>query len=128
MKQENKHRVFVYGTLKRGHRVRGLDHFGSAEFVGESETVDSDYNMWCLGAFPAISMDGESRVRGEVWDVDDGVMAVLDNIEGYPDFYNRTQVSTTQGDAWVYFLNSEDIKQFRMHRKLNGSTLEWTDE
>lgn len=119
--------VFVYGTLKRGNRMRGLDQFGNAEFVGVAETTDTQYNLWCLGAYPAISLNGNNAVKGEVWQVSDEVMDQLDMIEGYPDFYNRRRVETTQGTAWMYYLQSEDIKQFRVYRQIQGETaLEWT--
>ena len=121
--------VFVYGTLKRGNRRRGLDQFGDAEFIGAAETTDTQYNLWCLGAFPAISMNGDNKIKGEVWRVSDAVMDQLDIIEGYPDFYNRRIVDTTHGSAWAYYLQSEDIKQFRVYRQIQGAdALEWTGD
>lgn len=124
----NKHRVFVYGTLKRGNSLRGLDRMGDAEFVSESSTVDNKYNLWCLGAYPAVSVDGCNRIKGEVWEVDDAVFEQLDMIEGYPGFYNRQQIETEHGKAWMYYLASEDIKTFRIYRQLQGDLLEWNGD
>ena len=121
--------VFVYGTLKRNNRVRGLDQFGDAVFVGLAETTDSQYDLWCLGAFPAISLNGNNTIKGEVWRVNDAVMDQLDMIEGYPAFYRRRIIETTQGPAWVYYLQPQDIKDFGMCKQIHGErALEWTGD
>lgn len=104
-------KVFVYGTLKKGNTLRGIDKFGDAEFVGHADTTDSQYNMYTLGSFPAVTMDGKNKVSGEVWEVGEETFQVLDQIEGYPDFYDRSVISTTAGDAWIYHI--PDIKNFR---------------
>ncbi len=109
MNKTNK--VFVYGTLKRGNSIRGLDSWGDAEFVGNAVTSKNKFTLYSLGAFPAVSKDGSDHIAGEVWSVDDDVLNTLDSIEGYPDFYNRMQVDTTQGLAWMYYI--PNIKEYR---------------
>lgn len=99
-------KVFVYGTLKKGNNIRGLDFFGEgSKFVGTATTVDSTYALYDLGAFPAVSINGNQNIVGEVWDVNKATMKVLDGIEGYPTFYNRKKVKTTRGDSWMYFID-----------------------
>ena len=98
-------RVFVYGTLKSGGEIRGLNQFGEgASIVGKAKTQYPDYEMSDLGAFPGVFLNGKFHIQGEVWEVSDEVMEQLDAIEGYPDFYNKQIVHTTQGKAWMYFL------------------------
>jgi len=104
-------KVFVYGTLKKGNTIRGIDKFGDAEFLGIADTVDSHYKMFSLGAFPAVTKGGEHKVSGEVWEVSNDTFQVLDQIEGFPNFYDRSIVSTTIGDAWMYHIT--EINQFR---------------
>lgn len=119
-------RVFVYGTLKRGNRVRGMDKMGNAKFINEAVTVDAEYSLYDLGAFPAVSRRGENRIQGEVWEVDDALMAILDVIEGYPDFYNRCEVVTTEGTAWMYYI--DDVAAQCNCTQITGSkekTLAW---
>tara|TARA_B100000902_G_C27191131_1_gene853997 strand:- start:828 stop:1208 length:381 start_codon:yes stop_codon:yes gene_type:complete len=100
------HKIFVYGTLKTGNDVRGLNSMGiNAIPHGIAYTEYPDYNMIDLGAFPAVTMNGEYKIKGEVWEVDDEGLEMLDAIEGYPDFYSRTPTPTTQGKAWMYFLD-----------------------
>lgn len=101
---KNNHQVFVYGTLKRGNRIRGMDAMPGAEFVGEAVTADARFTLHDLGAFPGVSLGGHNRIQGEVWQVTDEVFDILDQIEGYPVFYNRAHVNTTQGTAWIYYL------------------------
>lgn len=107
----NETKVFVYGTLKKGNSHRGLDRWASGvRFIGEAVTAEPSYSLYDLGAFPAVNMNGNSHISGEVWVVDDQTMQDLDQIEGYPAFYKRTQINTTQGRAWMYYI--PDIKNY----------------
>lgn len=99
-------KVFVYGTLKSGGKVRGLDQFPGASIVGKATTTYPDYDMVDLGSFPAVLLKGEKYIQGEVWEVNDQTMLELDMIEGYPDFYNKQMVDTSQGRALMYFMRS----------------------
>jgi gamma-glutamylcyclotransferase (GGCT)/AIG2-like uncharacterized protein YtfP len=120
--------VFVYGSLKSGGMVRGLDGFPGATIVGKAKTTYPDFNMLDLGSFPAV-VKGEKYIQGEVWEVDDTTFQELDMIEGYPDFYKRVKTETTQGRAWMYFLESDQYRSL-MHPEsnnidLDGDTLIW---
>lgn len=121
----NETNVFVYGTLKRGNSVRGLDRWGSgAEFVGPAVTTQSNYSLWNLGAFPAVS-SGKSHIAGEVWSVDSETLADLDRIEGHPDFYKRIEVNTTQGKAWMYYIPDIDSYQAELIEPNEKSIASW---
>jgi gamma-glutamylcyclotransferase (GGCT)/AIG2-like uncharacterized protein YtfP len=85
-----KHRVFVYGTLKRGiHNHRLLE---KSQFIGEAFTVEK-FRMYNVG-FPVLrpADDGKS-VFGEVYDVDDDTLANLDRLEGEGHMYDRKTVT-----------------------------------
>jgi len=121
----NKNRVFVYGTLKQGNRTRGMQHFGGeAEFIGDA-TTDADFSMYNLGSFPAAVLNGEHKISGQVFDVDDDVLEVLDHIEGYPDFYSRDQINTSLGKAWIYHI--KDIDEYHGEKIVpsDGNTVSW---
>ena len=123
-------KVFVYGTLKSGGEIRGLNQFGEgASIVGKAKTMYPDYEMSDLGAFPGVFLNGKFHIEGEVWEVDDQVMEQLDAIEGYPDFYNRQVTHTTQGKAWMYYLEGEAYKDYAGVRGdqviEEGDTLKW---
>ena len=100
-------KVFVYGSLKSGGAVRGLNQFEGATIVGKAKTLYPDYNMIDLGSFPGVTKNGEKHIQGEVWQVDEEVMGELDKIEGYPNFYNREVTQTSKGKAWMYYLEKE---------------------
>tara|TARA_R110001592_G_scaffold86773_3_gene256203 strand:+ start:568 stop:1125 length:558 start_codon:yes stop_codon:yes gene_type:complete len=124
--------VFVYGTLKSGGEIRGLDTFNKAKqtsmvegwpppianIVGKAKTVHPDFTMIDLGSFPGvvlITTDGipHAYVQGEVWQVNKTVLNELDMIEGHPDFYERKKTETTQGIAWMYVLPESYIKMYK---------------
>lgn len=125
------HRVFVYGTLKKGNSVRGLNMFSDrgVDFISDAVTTEAEYSLYDLGAFPAVTLGGNNRISGEVWEVNDQMMEVLDSIEGYPDFYNRVITNTTSGPAWMYYIPDLDNDSgFPRAVKLTGQsekTLEW---
>jgi len=123
---EDLNRVFVYGTLKSGNRVRGIDSFvpdSQASLIGKAETRP-EFSLWDLGAFPAASQ-GKDSIIGEVWSVDEETFAYLDAIEGYPDFYDRRIIKTSKGDAWIYFI--KDVEMYTGVKQIpsqNGK-IEW---
>ena len=124
----NETNVFVYGTLKRGSSIRGLDRWGSgAEFVGPAVTIRNNYSLWNLGAFPAVS-SGKSYIAGEVWSVDKETLADLDRIEGHPDFYKRMEVSTTKGKAWMYYIPDIDSYHAELIEPNEKSIASWRNE
>jgi len=75
-------------------------------FVSEAILPAGQFVMMNLGAFPGLkeSICEGYEIHGEVFDVKD--IGPLDCLEGYPRFYNRRLVDTTDGDTvWVYYLN-----------------------
>jgi gamma-glutamylaminecyclotransferase len=95
--------LFVYGTLKAGYPNNAL--ISDGELLGNHLTEPS-YTMYDLGAFPAISLGGDTAIHGEVWRIAD--LELTDYLEGYPLFYDRVLIPTIYGDAWVYFLPKVD--------------------
>ena len=61
--------------------------------------------MFDLGAYPAVSQNGNDVIHGEVYAVPEATFIELDALEGYPDFYDRIQVTTSFGLAWMYVVN-----------------------
>lgn len=111
------HSVFVYGTLRRG----GSNHFrmDHAEFVGLGKVagaihlIDSNPEL----VFPALKLDVEGHVVGEVYLVSETLLKSLDAFEGIceryeePYEYRRVRVGVemeTGGSvsAWIWEWNS----------------------
>ena len=117
-----KHRMFVYGTLKRGYPNFDVGMNGT-EFVGEYRTVEK-YPL-VIGApwFTPNLVDEPGnghQVRGEVFMATDDAKAFLDHFEAchIPTGYRcvERQVESLDGSetvtAWVYVrdrLNIEGI-------------------
>ena len=107
-------KVFVYGTLKKGGALHG--HLENAKFVKEEEL--SGFEMFNVGWFPAIvkTDNKDSKVKGEVYEVDDNLMSTLDMVEGYPDLYQKEETE----HGFVYFMqNVEKVKELYPRVKNN---------
>ena len=82
-------KVFTYGTLLSGesnHRVlRGSRCLGAERTPPRFRLVD-------LGAYPGMLADGNTSVVGELYEVNDDVLAALDRLEGHPRYYLRAPI------------------------------------
>jgi gamma-glutamylcyclotransferase (GGCT)/AIG2-like uncharacterized protein YtfP len=97
-----KYIVFVYGTLKRdfpNHYV-----LGDSKFLGEF-TTEPRYTMLDLGMFPGVIYQGNTKIVGEVFEVDEKIMTDLDNLEGFPTLYGKHNLKTEWGTAIMYIYN-----------------------
>lgn len=91
--------LFTYGTLKQGFCNNRVISNGT--LLGNHETPPI-YTLYDLGAYPAVTLEGNTSVTGEVWEIED--LVSTDYLEGYPYFYDRVQLPTKFGMAWIYFL------------------------
>ena len=96
--------VAVYGSLRQGFGNNML--LRNSEYLS-TEVLEGEYTMLDLGAFPGVILEGDTPITVEIYSVDDATFLDLDHLEGYPTFYNRLQVKTSQGMAWMYFLEGE---------------------
>ena len=97
-------RVFVYGSLKRGCGNHSI--LEKAEYLGRC-TLRGKYQMLNLKYYPGLVCNSQidnNAVLGEVYKVTKEQLDVLDMIEGHPDYYCRTKVTTPWKSAWCYFL------------------------
>jgi len=97
--------VFVYGTLKKGFPNHYWMELAGGKLIGEA--VLNGAKMFSCKYFPAIILT-EGVVQGEVYTVDN--IAPLDRLEGYPNLYQRTLVETSRGEAWVYHMSPDEVK------------------
>ena len=103
-------KIFVYGTLKRGH--------GANRLLGDSEMVAEDHidgaHMVSLGGFPGVFLSHregtEGHVTGEVYEITPQILERLDHYESNVSFYQRRKVQTRSGmEVQVYeFLGASD--------------------
>jgi gamma-glutamylcyclotransferase (GGCT)/AIG2-like uncharacterized protein YtfP len=90
------HKVFVYGTLKQGHRNYRL--LKDSKFLGVGFTADK-FDMLDAG-FPVLlpNEDGQ-RVKGELYEINDDVLERLDDLEGEGRMYDRKVVQIYSGET-----------------------------
>ena len=63
----------------------------SSRFIKDTKTLPI-YTLLDLGSFPALLLDGETSVVGELWEIDDYTKKYLDLIEGVPMLYHDRQI------------------------------------
>jgi gamma-glutamylcyclotransferase (GGCT)/AIG2-like uncharacterized protein YtfP len=109
----SEHLVFVYGTLREGG-VRAMSLV--APNCTDLGRADLHGRLFDLGAFPGLQLDSSAGlVHGELYQVDDATLSVLDDIEQYfPDreaesYYVRISVTVSHNGAitpcWTYEVN-----------------------
>jgi gamma-glutamylcyclotransferase (GGCT)/AIG2-like uncharacterized protein YtfP/cation transport regulator ChaC len=115
-------KVFVYGTLRRGEAnyglLEGADRVASTAYT-KGRLVDTGYG------YPAMIADKDGIVIGELYEVDDGGLLRLDELEDYygpghpQNLYERTwiEVQTDRGaeEAWAYIYPRFDQEQVIPH-------------
>lgn len=109
-------KVAVYGTLKKNHGNHPL--LKDSEFLGQDRVKGWDLYA---GGIPFI-VKGKGSVSVEVYKIDKSTFNSIDRLEGYPEFYNRTKVSTNFGKAWIYHFDySEDINLNKAKKIKDGN-------
>jgi gamma-glutamylcyclotransferase (GGCT)/AIG2-like uncharacterized protein YtfP len=93
------HRLFVYGTLRRGEYNHHV--LGNAPLLGLYRTPPH-YTMLNLGRYPAVIAGGRTAIKGEVYALNKALLARLDSLEHYPEEYLRESIATPYGSAWIY--------------------------
>lgn len=118
-------KVFVYGSLKKGF---GNHHvISKGEFISVDETLYNDWHMFNMGGFPGV-VEGTKVVTGEVYEVDDEVMAGLDRLEGNGSFYTREIVELSKNEmAWMYILPNYNISESQNGVITVGTKQTWTE-
>ena len=113
MAKKNCPRVFVYGTLKRGHhnhRLLESPNIKDTMYLGRCR-ITGNFRMIDLGNFPAVQRTtgvGPQSIYGEVYQISEETLDGLDMLEGNGSFYTREKVSTAFKNSWIYLLPSND--------------------
>jgi gamma-glutamylaminecyclotransferase len=94
-------RVFVYGTLLAGERNHHL--LDGARLVGEARTEPA-FTLYDFGPYPGMVAGDNNAVVGEVYEVDEPMLAAMDRLEGHPRFYQRTTIRLEDGSTVEAYL------------------------
>ena len=99
--------LFVYGALRKGAsndwRMEGARWLGAAEVPGTLVKID-----W----YPGLVLGGESLVKGEVYEVSEGLLRELDEFEGigltderngeYHRIRAKVNLTGNPTEVWIY--------------------------
>lgn len=101
------HRVFCYGTLKRGQYFHDA-YLGEdkATFIGPAVT-GQEFSLFIDGLPHMIAEESPNGVKGELYLVDEDVLAKLDELEAVPLIYYREIIEVYNEKkerilAWAY--------------------------
>jgi len=103
--------LFVYGTLKQGFHNHYL--LEDAEFICKAATKEKYPMINTEEYFPyLINEAGKGyNIEGELYQIDEEILSVLDILEGYPEHYDRKKIKVVSRGikvaAIVYFLKEE---------------------
>lgn len=102
--------VFVYGSLRGGNRLGSVMSLAD-NFLGEFKTKPK-YTMYSLNVFPAITKSGNTRIVGEVYEINQSLESRLDMIEGVPNFYYKDsiEIEGLNKPVYAYFMKAEKVK------------------
>lgn len=107
--------LFVYGTLLRGEASHEL--LKEATSIGPASTTAA-FDLFDLGAYPALVPGGTTAVRGEVYELDVRQIAAVDVHEEVPRLFKRVRIELADGrgvDAYVL-----DRDQVRGRRRVRS--------
>ena len=119
--------LFVYGTLKRGHRLNGI--LDGQKYKGEYHTAPNfDILDSGNGIFPdVVPKENGYSIKGELYEVDEGVFQITNSIE-IGAGYEPVQVKLVPDDieATIYVYTDEpDINLSDDFIIVTDNTKEW---
>jgi gamma-glutamylcyclotransferase (GGCT)/AIG2-like uncharacterized protein YtfP len=122
------HRVFVYGTLRRGHSNHAL--LEMSKFMGEAATL-RPYWMITTGTFP-ILLDAAPAdfgqaplaIAGEIYHVDDATLEQLDRLERKGRAYDRKVTEVCEAGRKVHAHIYVGIADYWHERQLPAWTIQ----
>lgn len=126
-------KVFVYGTLKKGHCNFYLAEAVHPVKVVVPATLGGEMFKSPLGGYPILKLSDKGLVHGELltWEGPTkklhGVMRILDALESQAKCYARfmVKVETAEGpeEAWVYALAYPSFDTSRLRLVPDGRWL-----
>lgn len=106
-------KVAVYGTLRQGFHNHYL--LAGSKFLGVAEAKFPAV-MFSAGGFPKVDITKDMElppIKVEIYEVSERILQDnLDALEGYPRWYNRSELLFDKGDeevrAWIYHMETDD--------------------
>lgn len=111
-------RCFVYGTLRSGQSNYWLLEQLAAQRIGPAHTCEK-MSLWLDPAsdIPFLTSEPRAVVIGELYFIPQDAVSVLDEFEGHPLVYHRSEISVRHDDAPIQafaYLYSLTTASFRL--------------
>ena len=111
--------VFCYGTLKKGGRFHYAMQEAKAEYLCDVSEMSRSFKMKSLTHYPALVKapnNSGTYITGELYSIPTATLHIIDQIEGYPTFYNRESITVFNEDgnpylALAYYIPTGNIPQ-----------------
>lgn len=101
-------KVFTYGTLQRGFNNHIVMQQARGKFISKAIIKDKAIYWTYPGSFPVV-IDGRGVVRGEIYDVPEDKIHLLDSLEGYSSNRPDSMNAYVRKRAKAYLSNGEEI-------------------
>lgn len=112
--------LFVYGNLLSGHRDHSV--LQTAEMLGVFHTAPR-YTLVDIDIYAVLLVDGKTAVRGELYRVDQWLLARVDAMRQVPHLFQRHSVTLADETlAECHFMSFEQVRGKR--RLSHGNWLE----
>jgi len=99
------HKVFVYGTLKKGYYFHDQYLGGDKSSFNGPALASLDYSLYIDGMPHLVRETSDKPVKGELYEVSDEVMKSLDDLEGPVYKRDVIEIIDENGNkvlAWAY--------------------------
>ena len=82
-------KIFVYGTLRKG--LGNHDYLKGAKFI--QKAVLKDHIIYVSG-LPFLTFSQGKECVGEIYEVSSEQLSLIDSLEGHPNWYKRSDISS----------------------------------
>lgn len=99
-------KIAVYGSLRMGHGNHRALLSSSKKLI--TEIVNIPFEMISLGGFPGlVPSEINNDITIEVYEVSDDTYRRIEQLEGFPRFYQKATIPTSEGNNEIYVLENE---------------------
>lgn len=98
-----KRNICCYGSLRKNHG--NWRYILSESPQLSTEVVNIPFKMISMGGFPGLVPSPENHdITIEIFEVDEPTYQRVENLEGYPNFYQKALIPTSLGELEIYVL------------------------
>lgn len=115
--KENRMKIFIYGSLKKGFYNHDVLKSIDARFIKNVQTTP-DYLLVDLTYFPGLvrSENGKS-IKGELYEIDEQGKKILDILEAVPTLYKDEVIQLNTGQNVMTYIYVKPYKNNKIMKE-----------